>query len=145
MITRRVVGGRIDSEGAPCSTRAVVKADELRQYVDNLRTLLRQDGLRFASMVERQVQFALLPHLSGKRADLEPSLWDLLFVCIAGPTACAPLLSEETWQRAVDAVERGTFWESDEAAPFPKAARAVWAALTTLREVGVYPKPKLMV
>ncbi len=116
---------------------------EIAEYLDNLRALLAAGQPRFALMVERQVQFALLPHLAGTRAQLEPHLWQLLILCLDGPAADAPPCDETQWNRATTAAAARQALSGATPARYPQAAQAVAATLGVLREFGVFPKPKL--
>lgn len=107
------------------------------EVTDNLRTMLRMNPKRFGIMVERQVQFALLPRLAGPRSTLEKPLWDLLALLIGGPDATAPALNESTIESVSTEARSGQ-------ARFPKSAAAVVDALETLREHGVLPPPMAM-
>lgn len=107
---------------------------DVAEVTENLRTMLRMNPKRFGIMVERQVQFALLPRLEGPRATLEPPLWDLLALLLGGPEAVAPALDDS-------AIESATSQARDGQARFPKSAAAVANALEALREHGVLPPP----
>ena len=115
----------------------------LPEYLANMRALLRRDEVKFGLMVERQVQVRVLPCVSGARAALEPHLWELLVFCLDGHEATAPSLDDATFERAHDAADAGTRMLGEGEAPFPRAAAAVIRTLDTLREVGVFPPPKL--
>lgn len=115
----------------------------LSELVENLRALLSNNAARFGLMVERQVQFALLPKLEGTRPALEPHLWSLLVLLLDGHEAPVPAADEALWRRALEAAQAGTTLAGDRPARFPKAAVAIAGAAVVLREVGVYPRPKL--
>jgi hypothetical protein len=121
-----------------------VTAELVREYVGNVRALLNTSAARYGLLVERQVQFALLPKVAGQRAVLEPALWELLALLLDGHEVSAPALDEAAWTKATAAVAAGTGLTHDGPARFPRAAAAIARALTELREIGVYPKPKLM-
>lgn len=123
---------------------AVVTAEIVREYVGNMRALLATNAARYGLLVERQVQFALMPKVSGPRHALEPALWDLLTLLLDGHEAAAPALDDATFAKAVEAVKAGKSWVTNNPARYPKSAAAVMAALSEVREIGVYPKPKLM-
>ncbi|MBC7792314.1 MAG: hypothetical protein H7Z43_01285 [Clostridia bacterium] len=116
----------------------------VREYIDNTRTLLGMNAARYGLIVERQVQFALLPKIQGQRAVLEPALWELLALLLDGHDGQVPALDDNAWAKASAAATRGAAFSSDGPARFPRAAAAVARALGELREIGVYPKPKLM-
>ena len=127
-----------------CDARPVVTAEIVREYVGNMRALLTTNAARYGLLVERQVQFALLPKVAGPRHALEPALWELLALLLDGHEATPPALDDATFARAVEAAKAGVGLASGGPARFPRAAAAVLSALTELREIGVYPKPKLM-
>ena len=116
---------------------------DVPEYLNNIRELLRTDAKMFRIMVSRQVQGRLLPQVEGTRAELEGDLWDLLVFCLDGHEVIAPPLDDEVYGRAQEATEAGASLATEGKAAFPRAATAVLAALDTLREVGVYPPPKL--
>ncbi len=120
----------------------MVDAAQLAEYVDNLRALLAQGDVRFGLMVDRQVQAALLPKLSGSRGALEPHLWELLVLCLEGPAGDRVQLDQGSWDKAVLAAQSGQGLSPGQPARFPRAAQALLQALLTLREHGVYPKPR---
>lgn len=122
----------------------VVTAEIVREYVGNMRALLTTNAARYGLLVERQVQFALMPKVTGPRHALEPALWDLLTMLLEGHEVATPALDDAAFAKAVEAMKAGKSWVSNGPARFPKSAAAVMAALTELREIGVYPKPKLM-
>jgi hypothetical protein len=113
------------------------------EYVTNMRQLLGADRAKFGIMVERQVQFRLLPQVQGHRAALEPQLWDLLVFCLDGHDAPVPRLDDAAYARAAEAVKGAQALAGGRAAAWPRAASAVLAALQALRETGIYPPPKL--
>ena len=116
----------------------------VREYIDNTRTLLNMNAARYGLLVERQVQVALLPKIQGPRAVLEPALWELLALLLDGHEGQAPALDDTTWAKASACATSGVALSHDGPARFPRAASAVATALAQLREIGVYPKPKLM-
>lgn len=122
---------------------ADVSPDELKSYADNLRALLTSNATRWGLVIERQVQFAFLPKISGTRAALEPSLWSLLVLLLEGHEAGVPALEDTLAQKALAAALLGQNLAGTPAR-FPKAAAAVARAMSELRELGVYPRPKLM-
>jgi len=113
------------------------------EYVDNMRALLAEQPELYGLMVERQVQSRLLPRVAGSRAHLEPELWTLLVFCLDGHDAAVPPLDDATYERAVAAALGGNGLGSGGAARFPDAAKAVAQTMVELREVGVYPRPRL--
>ena len=115
----------------------------LPEYLRNTRELLRLDAAKFSLMIERQVQVRVLPSVAGPRAELEEPLWQLLLLCLDGHEADAPPLTQAAWEKALSAAQNGQAVGNGAAAPYPRAARAVLQTLTTLREVGVFPPPKL--
>lgn len=122
----------------------MANAEELAEYVGNLRALLNQSEARFAIMVERQVQFALLPKLAGPKSSLESPLWDLLVLLLDGHQAPVESPTDPLWTRALDAAQQGASLSmADGKARFPKAAQAVAGVAATLRDCGVYPAPRL--
>lgn len=137
------MSNRLTGGGEQARFSVVAQGSELLQYADNLRALLAQDASRFGLMVDRQIQFALLPRLAGTRVSLEPALWDLLILCLDGPSAPLPLVDDATFTRAHAAAHGGTSLDGARRAAFPGAARALSLALATVREVGVYPRPLL--
>jgi hypothetical protein len=121
-----------------------VTAELVREYVGNMRALLTTNAARYGLLVERQVQFALLPKVTGPRHALEPALWELLAMLLDGHEAAPPALDDAAFTKAVEAAKTGKNFTASGPARFPKAAAAVLIALTELREIGVYPKPKLL-
>lgn len=119
-------------------------AEIVREYVGNMRALLTMNAARYGLLVERQVQFALLPKVTGPRSSLEPALWELLAMLLDGHDAPIPPLDDTAFAKAVEAAKAGKNFGANGPAKFPKAAMAILGALTELREIGVYPKPKLM-
>jgi len=118
-------------------------ADVLPEYLGNLRALLQSDMKRWRLVVERQVLTQILPRVSGSRASLESNLWELLVLCLDGAEAAAPDLNDERWEAAREAAADGQALLGDGAAEFPRAAIGVAMLLAELREVGVYPPPKI--
>jgi hypothetical protein len=98
---------------------------------------------KFGIMVERQVQVRVLPGVAGSRANLEPQLWELLVFCLDGHEAEIPGLDDASFERALVAVQSGKTLSGEAQAAYPRAATAVMKAIETLREVGVYPPPKI--
>lgn len=119
-------------------------AEIVREYIGNTKTLLGMNAARYGMLVERQVVFALLPKIQGQRAVLEPALWELLALLLDGHEGQVPALDDNAWAKAAEAATTGAAYSHDGPARFPKAASAVAKALGELRDVGVYPKPKLM-
>lgn len=113
------------------------------EYLGNLRALLRSDMKRWRMVVERQVLSQLLPRVSGSRAALESPLWELLILCLDGVEATAPELTDEQFEAARQAATDGTAYQAAGPAAFPRAAAGVAALISQLREVGVYPPPKI--
>ncbi len=82
----------------------------------------------------------------ARRVDLQEYLRntrELLVFCLDGHEAEIPDLDDAVLERAQEAVQAGKSLSSGEPARFPRAAGAVLEALSTLREAGVYPRPKL--
>src|SRR5687767_7851753 len=117
-------------------------AVDVAEYLTNMRELLAKDRAKFGLVVERQVQFRLLPQVAGHRAALEPLLWDLLVFCADGHEARAPALDDAAFARATELVRAGKGMVKAEAV-WPRAAAAVLEALTALRQSGIYPPPKI--
>ncbi len=113
------------------------------EVTDNLRTMLRMNPKRFGIMVERQVQFALLPRAEGRRAALEMPLWELLVMLVEGHDSIAPPLTDSALEEWMECADAGLNHARDGKAAYPKAAAAVATALRDLREYGVLPAPKL--
>lgn len=118
-------------------------AELVPEYLANVRALLRSDMRRWRMVVERQVLSQLLPKVAGSRAALEAPLWELLVLCLDGIEATAPELSDEAFEAAKQAAADGHAYLCDGPAEFPRAAVGVAMLLAELREVGVYPPPKL--
>ena len=118
-------------------------AEQLPEYVDNLRALLRSNKARFDMMVERQIQAQLLREMTGLRADLEPHLWALLILCLNGHEAPVPALDEAAFTAAQQSAQGGTGLGQPGPCRYPQAARALVTAMIELRQHGVYPRPKL--
>ncbi|MBI3178729.1 MAG: hypothetical protein HYZ27_03665, partial [Deltaproteobacteria bacterium] len=116
-------------------------AKQLAEYATNVRALLASDYARWSVVVERQILSQLLRTLHGQRATLEPALWALLLLCLEGPAAAVPLLDDAAWEQAKAAALQGRRWRGSGGAAFPRAAKALAAALGDLRETGVYPRP----
>lgn len=116
----------------------------VREYIDNTRTLLAMNAARYGLLIERQVQFALLPKIQGPRAQLEPALWELLALLLDGHEGQVPALDDDAFAKATTAANAGAAYSHAGPARFPRAAAAIAKALAELREIGVYPKPKLM-
>lgn len=113
------------------------------EVTDNLRTMLRMNPKRFGIMVERQVQFALLPRVAGSRAALEPDLYALLVLLVDGHESSVPPPTEQAIDEWLECADSALNHTRDGRAAFPKAARAVADAIRALREHGVLPAPKL--
>lgn len=112
---------------------------DLEEAVDNLRAMLRLNPDRFSVMVQRQVQFALLPKLAGGRGELENPMWSLLVLLVDGHEAPIPALDESSWEQLH---ARATDEAVGNEPTFPTAAKAVAQAFSALREFGHYPPPK---
>lgn len=119
------------------------KSVDVLEYIENMGALLRQQPELFGFMVERQIQARLLPRVAGSRQALEPKLWALLIFCLDGHEAGVPPLDDDAFTRAEQAAREGTGSSGAGAAAYPEAARSVIATLSSLREVGVYPPPRL--
>lgn len=113
------------------------------EVTDNLRTMLRMNPQRFGIMVERQVQFALLPRVAGPRAALEEPLWELLVMLVEGHEHAPPPFSDQMLEDWMECADAALNHRRDGKAAYPKAAAAVASALRDLREFGVLPAPKL--
>ena len=120
----------------------MAKNVDLREYLDNLRALLRTDEARWRIVVERQVQQQALPKVAGTRHDLEPLLWELLIFCLDGHEATPPALSDDSLETARAAAGDGRGFAIDKAA-YPRAAVATTMTILLLREVGVLLPPKI--
>jgi len=116
-------------------------AQQLPEYIDNLKVLLAQDNPMWPMVVERQILATLLPRLSGSRLTLEAPLWILLCLCLDGPTATPVPLCDTAWERVNHAARAGQNSSGAAPARFPKAARGLTDALAILRETGVFPRP----
>jgi len=118
-------------------------AEQLPEYVENLRALLRNNEARYGLMVERQIQAQLLRKMTGLRASLELPLWALLVLCLDGYQAQVPPLDDATFVAASQAAGASTSLGRAGPASYPQAARSLVNAMAVLRQYGVYPKPKL--
>jgi hypothetical protein len=116
---------------------------QLAEYLANIKALLRLDPNRWRIVVEKQVQAHVLPHIAGTRAQLEPRLWELLIFCLDGHEASVPEMTEQRWEAAVAAARESRMLVGRERAVFPRAAIETALVLAGIREVGVYPPPKL--
>ena len=118
-------------------------ADLVPEYLENLRALLRSDMKRWRMVVERQVLSQLLPKVSGSRAALESPLWELLILCLDGVEATPPDLTDDGFEAAKQAAADGHAYLGEGPAAFPRAAVGVAMLIAELREVGVYPPPRI--
>lgn len=116
---------------------------QLAEYLANIKALLRLDPNRWRIVVEKQVQAHVLPYIAGTRAQLEPRLWELLVFCLDGHEAPVPEMTEQRREAAVAAARDGRMLAGQQRAAFPRAAVETALVLEELREVGVYPPPKL--
>lgn len=118
-------------------------AEELQEYVTNLKVLLSQNEARYGLMVERQVRAQLLRRMQGSRSSLEIPLWSLLCLCLNGHEAECQPLDDSTWEKARAAALESSSLAGNGKARFPAAALALSEAMDTLRTYGVFPRPKL--
>ncbi|MEZ4271841.1 MAG: hypothetical protein R3C68_10555 [Myxococcota bacterium] len=117
----------------------------LMEYLHNTRELLRLDPHKFGLTIERQVQFRVLPRIAGSRAALEPQLWELLVFCLDGHESKAPAFDDAAYaEKSAERRRVRAITYSTNAAAYPKAAAAVLAAISTLREVGRLSRSSLL-
>lgn len=112
---------------------------KLDEYIKQIRALLRLDPVRWSVIVERQIQYAVLPKIQGNRARLEPQLWELLFFCLDGHEAVIPPFNESLWQQIPQWLQQETGSHAQHEAVYLAAAKTVFHVMTLLREHGVYP------